>query len=131
MMSVVKLYQDKEVKELVITSDDVFLAEQAEAIRVLGKRMMADAVEIGSRLSHCHELIIGDRGNRNLRPGEITWPDWVKKEFGWSKSTAENFINVYNMKASLVTDQAQLFLTMPVYAGSILARPSTLPEVRE
>jgi hypothetical protein len=62
---------------------DVFRAEHAEAIRVLGKRVASDIIEIGRRL-------ITVRGTCSR--GE--WLPWLGREFSWDDQTARNFMAV-------------------------------------
>ena len=91
------------------------LAEHAEAIRALGKRVLSDVLEIGERLVKARALIAhGD------------WLRWIEDEFGWSDQTARNFMNV----ADLAKCQTVLNLDLPLGALYLLARPSTPEEVR-
>lgn len=55
----------------------------AETIRVLGKRVAADIVEIGQRLIAVRETC-----------GHGCHSPWLDKEFGWKESTAYNYIAV-------------------------------------
>src|SRR5205814_2327075 len=68
------------------------LAEHAEAIRLLGKRVVADVIEIGRRLTECKR--IARHGN---------WLPWLEREFGWSVSTAENYINLHKLSTEFPT----------------------------
>jgi hypothetical protein len=62
------------------------LAEQAQAIRVLGRRMISDAIEIGRRLSECRRLIRRD------------WIGWLDRELGLSDRSALDFIRIYELR---------------------------------
>ena len=57
------------------------LADHAEAIRALGKQMIAGTIEIGRRLIEAKK--IAGRGN---------WLPWLDREFGWKENTARNFM---------------------------------------
>jgi hypothetical protein len=91
------------------------LAEHVTEIKRLGRRMVADAIEIGRRLDAC-KFIVG-HGN---------WTDWLRTEFNWSHSTAQNLVNVYEMAKSKSTNFANLDL--PLSALYLIAAPSTPPE---
>jgi hypothetical protein len=106
------------------------LAEHAQAIRTLGKRVVEDIVEIGRHLSEARKLF-GARGDG--------WEDWLHSEFGWSGATALNFIRVYDlskmyplMDAKQQHRSAKSFgrLPIPISALYLLANPSTPPAVR-
>src|SRR3954467_148349 len=92
---------------------EIFCAENAEAIRVLGKRVVGDIIEIGNRL-----IAVKQR----LQHGE--WLPWLDREFGWSRQTADNFIHVAERFADLPTVG-----NLPIDAGALylLAGPA-VPE---
>jgi hypothetical protein len=92
------------------------LAEHAEAIRHLGKQMVADAIEIGLRLSECKQLL-----------GHGNWLPWLDHEFQWSERTALNFMRIHelSLKSANVAD-----LDLPASALYLLAAPSTPEAVR-
>src|SRR5262245_24533666 len=92
------------------------LAEHADAIRALGKRMVADVIEIGGRLSEC-KLICG-HGN---------WLAWLEREFGWSADTAERFIRVSTL-SNQIPQLAEFDL--PLSGLYLLAASSTPEEAR-
>jgi hypothetical protein len=93
------------------------LAEHATAIRQLGKRVVADVIEIGCRLADCRD--------NHLEHGQ--WLPWLKKEFGWTDRTARNFINVYEQsKLEKFSD-----LNLPVSSLYLLCAPSTPEEHRK
>jgi hypothetical protein len=75
----------------------------AEAIRVLGKRVVRDVIEIGARL----------------------WLPWLDREFGWTDKTAERFMRVHSLagqKPQLVefdfADQRALHARRAIDAGT-------------
>jgi flagellar biosynthesis GTPase FlhF len=65
------------------------LARHAEAIRVLGKRIMHDIIEIGQRLEKAQ--ILAGHGN---------WDDWLRKQLHWKSSTAAKYMKVSEMLCS-------------------------------
>jgi Protein of unknown function (DUF3102) len=93
------------------------LAEHAQAIRALGRRMIADTIEIGRRLAECRRII---------RRG---WIDWLERELGLSDRGALNFIRVYELAAARSENFSGLDL--PVSGLYLLARPSTPESVRD
>jgi len=92
------------------------IAEHAEAIRSLGKRVVADVIEIGRRLTECKKLL-----------GHGNWLPWLNREFGWSEDTALNFMRVDGFAKSRKFRD----LNLPVSSLYLLAAPSTSPEVRD
>ena len=80
-------------------------------IRALGRRVVADVVEIGRRLSACR-----------IKVGHGNWLSWLDREFGWSERTARNFMRVTDlaMKSATVAD-----LDIPMRGLYLLAAPST------
>jgi len=96
-------------------SDETFCAQQAEAIRVLAKRTTADIIEIGQRLIAANE-----------RLSHGMWLPWLAKEFGWSQTTASNFMHV----ADRFADKLVTVTNLPIDAGALfkLASPTT-PEI--
>jgi Protein of unknown function (DUF3102) len=60
------------------------LAEHAEAIRELGKRTLANLLEIGRRL--CESKKLTPHGK---------WGTWLDEQFGWTADTARNFMRAY------------------------------------
>jgi Protein of unknown function (DUF3102) len=97
---------------------DPRLAEHVAEIRALGRRVIADVIEIGRRLVECREIV-----------GHGHWHDWLEAEFRWSDQTALNYMRVYEMsKSKKFLDFAQVDL--PVSALYLLAAPSTSDAVR-
>ena len=97
-------------------SDPVPLAEHAAEIRRLGKRVVADIIEIGRRLTKCKRIC----GHGNFLP-------WLDREFGWSEDTAERFIQV----AALSNQIPQVAeFSLPISGRYLLAAPSTPDEAR-
>jgi len=98
------------------TADPV-LVEHAQAIRALGKRVVDDVIEIGRRLVDCRD--------NHLEHGQ--WLPWLKREFNWSRQTADNFIHVYEAQEKLPNFGN---LDLPVSALYLLFAPSTPDEAR-
>ncbi len=92
------------------------LAEHAEAIRKLGKRVLSDVIEIGERLSKARPLIAHGH-----------WLRWLEDEFGWSDETARRFMSVFEMNKIHKLWDSEL----PISALYQLAAPQTSPEVRD
>jgi hypothetical protein len=94
------------------------LAEHVAEIRRLGKRMIADIVEIGRRLTECQEIV-----------GHGGWTAWLDINFSWSDRTALNFMRVFELsKSEIISDFGQVDL--PVTALYLLAAPSTSEAAR-
>jgi hypothetical protein len=93
------------------------LAEHAESIRKLGKRVIGDVIEIGRRLSECKEIL-----------GHGNWLSWIEREFRWSERTARNFIIVYVFAQSKSANLADM--AIDVTAVYLLAAPSTPEDAR-
>jgi DUF3102 family protein len=94
------------------------LVEHAAAIRALGKQTVENVIEIGRRLVDCRD--------NHLDHGE--WLPWLKREFGWSRQTADNFIHVYER-----ADKLPNFgnLNLPVSSLYLLAAPGTPQAARD
>jgi Protein of unknown function (DUF3102) len=86
------------------------LAEHAAAIKALGRRVAADIVEIGRRLTEAKGIA-----------GHGNWLPWLKREFGWTDDTALNFTRVYEMSKSRNFRD----LNIGVSSLYLLAAPST------
>jgi hypothetical protein len=93
------------------------LAEHAAEIRRLGKRVVADVIEIGARLTECKRIC-----------GHGQWLPWLDREFGWSADTAERFIQV-NALSNQIPQLAEF--NLPISGLYVLAAPSTPPEARD
>jgi N6-adenosine-specific RNA methylase IME4 len=89
---------------------DTFLAERAARIRILGKRVVADVIEIGRLLDECKE-----------RCGHGNWLPWLEAEFGWSERTAQRYISIHELtgKYDNLSD-----LDLPVSSLHLLAARS-------
>lgn len=98
------------------TITQAFLTERAERIRVLGKRVTGDVIEIGRLLIECRE-----------RCGHGNWLPWLDREFGWSADTAERFIRL-NKLADQIPQIAEY--DIPVSGLYMLAAPSTPESAR-
>jgi hypothetical protein len=84
---------------------DAFLVERASVIRALGKRVARDIVEIGRLLAECKKHV-----------GHGGWPQWLKREFGWSDDSALRFMQVHE----LVNSRNLRDLTLPVILAAVL-----------
>jgi hypothetical protein len=94
---------------------ETILAQHADAIRALGKRVIGDIIEIGQRLTDAKQIA-----------GHGNWLPWLEREFGWTEMTATRFINVYEMSKS----NNLLDLDVPVSGLYMLAAPGTPDEAR-
>jgi len=101
-----------------VTGIDPVVTKHAEAIRCLGKRIVADVIEIGRRLTECKKVL-----------GHGNWGVWLDREFEWSDRQALNFMRVYELAESKSENFSDLHL--PVSVLYLLAEPSTSPEVRK
>jgi protein gp37 len=99
-----------------VPQTEVALAEHAAAIRALGKRVVADIVEIGRRLTEAKRLA-----------GHGNWLPWLDREFGWSDDTAERFMSLHRLQGQ-IPQIAEYDL--PVSGLYLLARPN-MEEARE
>ena len=93
------------------------LAENAASIRELSKRLIADVIEIGRRLSECKQLL-----------GHGNWLPWIKREFRWSERTARNFTAAFEFARSKSANVAEL--EIEISSLYLLAAPSTPEEAR-
>jgi hypothetical protein len=91
------------------------LAQHAEEIRTLGRRTIADVIEIGRRLTEAKKLC-----------GHGNWLSWLDREFGWSDDTARRFMDCHD----LAKNRNLLDLNIPVSGLYLLTAPSTPEEVR-
>jgi hypothetical protein len=92
------------------------LTAHAEAIRALGKRVVADIIEIGRRLAECKTIV-----------GHGNWLPWLEREFGWSDRTAERYINAHDLAGKFDTVSN---LDLPLKALYLLAASSTPKHVQ-
>jgi Protein of unknown function (DUF3102)/ParB-like nuclease domain len=106
---------DRDQRQLVEAASTI-LAQNAEVIRALGKRVVGDIIEIGRRLSECKELC-----------GHGNWLPWLKREFGWGDDTALNYMRC----ADLAISRNFRDLSIPVSGLYLLAAPSTPEEARQ
>jgi Protein of unknown function (DUF3102) len=98
-----------------VTTNPV-LAEHATAIRQLGKRVVADVIEIGARLTECKRVC-----------GHGNWLPWLDREFGWNETTAQRFIRVHKLAQS----KSGKLPDLPMSAFYLLAAPSTPKEATD
>jgi hypothetical protein len=87
------------------------LKHHAREIQRLGRRAIADIIEIGRRLQEAKALL----GHGKFLTG-------VAAEFGWSERTAENFMRVYALHCKSAKFAN---LNLPLSAFYLLAAPST------
>jgi Protein of unknown function (DUF3102) len=97
-------------------NDEITLAGHAEAIRVLGRRVIGDVIEIGRRLTISKELC-----------GHGDWLPWLKREFGWSDDSALRYMRV----AEFAKNRNLRDLELPVSGLYLLAAPSTPEAARD
>jgi hypothetical protein len=98
------------------TLSQTALTKHAEAIRSLGKRVVADVIKIGEHLTEAKEIC-----------GHGNWLPWLDREFAWKERSARNFMRVFELsKSATVAD-----LDIPVRALYLLAAPSTPTPVVE
>jgi hypothetical protein len=102
--------------DLVKSSTISELEDHAQAIRTLGKRVIADIIEIGRHLAEARKLC-----------GHGQWLPWLEREFAWADDTAGRFRSIYEMAKSRNLRN----LDLPVSALYLLAKSSTPPAVRE
>jgi hypothetical protein len=93
------------------------ILERTREIRERLKRSAQDIWEIGQKLADVRA---------QLRHGQFD--AWLKAEFGWSRRTAYNFINVYE-----AFNQSENFARLDIATSALylLAAPSTPKEVRD
>jgi hypothetical protein len=91
------------------TGNAAFLADRAERIRMLGKRIVGDIIEIGRLLAECKE-----------RCGHGNWLPWLDREFGWSSDKAEDYIAIAARWPN--SDDCP---NLPMYSLRLLTAPST------
>jgi hypothetical protein len=99
-----------------ISSNPALAAHVAE-IRLLRKRALADIIEIGRRLTKCRDIV-----------GHGNWQTFLDREFGWSATTALNFMRFFDLTKTKSTNFADLDL--PVSSLYLLAAPGTPEEAR-
>ena len=96
---------------------ETILAQNAEVIRALGKRVIGDIIEIGRRLTEAKQVA-----------GHGNWLPWLDREFGWTEQTALNFMRVHELASK---SKKFLDLSLPVSGLYMLAAPSTPEEARD
>jgi hypothetical protein len=98
----------------------VFCAAQAEAIRVLGRRVVRDVIEIGQRLIDVRKTL-GPRG------GFVVW---VQKEFGWGEAQAFKFMRIAESWGELISPLS-VEMAIDVGALALLSHEHVPDETRE
>jgi hypothetical protein len=68
------------------------LARHAEAIREIGRKTIANIIEIGRHLTHAKAIA-----------GHGNWLPWLEIEFSWTDRTARNYMGIYEMMAKSET----------------------------
>jgi N6-adenosine-specific RNA methylase IME4 len=96
---------------------DAFLSERAKQILALGRRVIADVIEIGRLLSEC----------RDRRKEERGWRAWLEAEFAWSPQTAGRFIQVHELSHNVPSLE---HFDIPISGLYLLAAPSTAEGAR-
>ena len=64
------------------------LVAHVNAIRSLGKQTIANVISIGEHLKECKRIV-----------GHGGWVPWLKREFAWSRQTADRFIQSTGIRA--------------------------------
>jgi hypothetical protein len=107
---------DRLIRESVSAALHDYRAEHAEAIRVLGRRVAGDIIEIGNRLIAVRERLPHGR-----------WLPWLDQEFGWGETTARKFMAVAESFG-----ESSLSVDLPIDASALyaLAGPTVPPAVR-
>jgi Protein of unknown function (DUF3102) len=104
-----------------VESDQRFVQERARNIKRLWEQTTANILRIGEELSEV---------KARLKHGH--WLPWLNAEFGWSESSANNFMRAYSVFGSSnsqrVTDLARQLAPSAVYQ---LAAPSTPEAARQ
>jgi phage N-6-adenine-methyltransferase len=96
---------------------ETILAENADVIRGLTKRVIGDIIEIGRRLSSCRTLLKEGTG----------WRHWLETELRWSPQTAGRYIQVW--EATFQHSNLE-HLNLSISGLYLLAAPSTPEEAR-
>ena len=92
----------------------------AEAIRVLGKRVAQDIIEIGTRLIEVKSAL-----------PHGAWLPWIEAELGWSIRTVQGYMNVAEQFGKYANSALLPDLTIDASALIALSGPSVAPELRE
>jgi hypothetical protein len=100
----------------ILVTTETILAQNAEVIRALGKRVIADVIEIGRRLSESKALC-----------GHGNWLPWLEREFGWGDDTALNFMRCHQLAESRNFRD----LSLPISGLYLLAAPSTPEQAQQ
>jgi hypothetical protein len=95
---------------------ETILARNAEVIKALGKRVVADVIEIGQRLSESKALC-----------GHGSWLPWLEDNFSWTDDTALRFMQV----GELAKSRNLRDLNLPISSLYLLAAPSTPEKARQ
>jgi hypothetical protein len=99
----------------------VFCAAQAEAIRVLGRRIVRDVIDIGQRLGEVHDKLAKRGGGH--------WTQWLHSEFGWHHTTAAVYIEIAGAFGGLVS-RISSETTIDIGALRLLSHEAVPQEIR-
>jgi hypothetical protein len=100
----------------------VFCAAQAEAIRVLGRRVARDVVEIGERLGAVQRRLVKQKG---------AFPTWLEDEFHWNYGTAHKYIRIAASWSQAFNSSRDEELVIEVEALYLLSHQQVPGETRE
>jgi hypothetical protein len=78
------------VRDAAVIIDTPELLAHVNAIRSLGKQTIANVISIGEHLHACKRIV-----------GRGGWVPWLKREFAWSRQTADRFIQVFEASGKL------------------------------
>jgi hypothetical protein len=92
------------------------VVEEGHSVRPHRRRAAAALIEVGRRLIEC----------KRLCKAEGRWLQWIREEFGWSVTAADNFINVTTASARVKNFES---LLVPITGLYLPAAPNTPPEV--
>jgi hypothetical protein len=101
-------------------SPDQVLAEHADEIRRLSKRLIDDLLEIGRRLI-----------DAKARVGRGHWLSWLEREFGWSDDTARRYMRLYQFAQEDFEFRKLRDLQLPASGLYLLAQAKCPPEARK
>src|SRR5262249_31250907 len=97
--------------------DDLILADHAAMIRMLGRRVVEDVIEIGRRLTICRDILKEDG----------RWRAWLEGELRLSPQSAGRFIQTFELSQTCSNLER---VDLPLSAVYLIAAPSCPPEAR-
>jgi hypothetical protein len=101
-------------------SPDQVLAEHADEIRRLSKRLIDDLLEIGRRLM-----------DAKARIGHGHWLSWLEREFGWSDDSARRYMRLYQFAQEDFKFRKLRNLQLPASGLYLLAQAKCPLEARK